>query len=119
MTPASPCPDNAELRAFVLGIDTEAEAAVVEGHLPACPSCLSRLDALRAADGLLLDLRSPAPADLPDVPPEEVATLIALLRGLGAATSSAQQTEPEARPGQPDGGLSSPEAFGRYRVNRV
>src|SRR5215218_473769 len=101
MTPATPCHDDTELRAFALGTDTEDEAAAVEGHLFTCPSCLRCLGGLRAMDDLLVALRSLAPADAPELPPEQVEKLIARLRPLvgsdGAAIPGASQAVTEVQ----------------------
>src|SRR5262245_34715227 len=108
MTPANPCPNDADLRSFSLGTDTEAEATAVEDHLSACPSCLRRLDGLRATDDLLLALRSTGTADTLEIVSEQVETLIARLRPLcgadGAATPRSPQPETAALAGPPPGG---------------
>jgi tetratricopeptide (TPR) repeat protein len=127
MTPATACHNDAELRAFALGTDTEDEAAAVEGHLSACPSCLRRLGGLHLTDDLLVALRCLAPADVPDIPSDQVETLIARLRSLGGCDGSAipgaSQAETEVQAGSPSGTEPPvhplPEAFGRYRVRHV
>jgi hypothetical protein len=83
MTALPLCPDAAALRRYQLGETPWPDAEPLERHLAGCARCFQSLQALRADDALINDLRAGAADAEPDSP--ELMSLMVRLARLSLA----------------------------------
>ncbi len=119
----SPCPNDRQLSAFVVGELSDEVMKIVTEHTSSCAACQKRLQALdKMTDGLIHQIRQPRAREKP----EEARALEKLIRQAGAigtpATRPARKAVAARQPEGPYDFLSPPQEadeigrIGNYRV---